>query len=140
MENKVTNVNEDIFTKKWEEYKKLLTKRENIKWMLQIINNTINYIKDYQNDENLFKKDISRMNVGCNLYENSIGWNLSLNRITDEEQPLFEFSFNAVRDMDVVLNMLKGVVEAYKIRYENINKEIKEFDFLKEYKKKENDK
>ena len=74
------------------------------------------------------------MNVGCNLYENSIGWNLRLNRITDEEQPLFEFSFNAVRDMDVVLNMLKGVVEAYKIRYENINKEIKE------YKKKENDK
>lgn len=31
MENKVTNVNEDIFTKKWEEYKKVIDKKRKYK-------------------------------------------------------------------------------------------------------------
>jgi len=126
----VKNVNEKIFTKKLEEYNNLLVKRDDIKSAIKIIGNTINYINDYENEENPFRKDISKLTIGCNLYENSINWNLSLKRIKDDERPSFTWRFNAVTDKDIVINMLKSVIDAYEVRYVNINKKIEEYDFL----------
>ncbi len=114
----VENVNEEIFTEKLEEYNNLLLKRDDIKSSITNIRNAINSINDFKNEE-----------YSCK-YEHPIDWNLNLRKITKDELSSFTFWFNPVIDKDIVINMLKGVIDAYKIRYVDINKRIKEFDFL----------
>lgn len=125
------NSNEEYFTRKMEEYNKLIRKRNICKKRIIEFKNTLMYLNNIDNDKNIFGNKLNKLKIHSHS-DIFLGDYLRHSRLTDEDCPTFYFEYNVKEDMDMILNILNSIIETWYQRYEIVNEQIKNFKFLED--------
>ena len=127
--NLPSNSKEKFFKGKMEEYNELIKKRDDCKTMIKKFKNTLMYLNNIDNDKNIFKSSLQELKIDFHS-DISLCSYLSQQIITKDECPKLVFEYSAKEDIDMVINIIKAIIETYYQRYEDVNERIKNFDFL----------
>lgn len=127
--NLPSNSNEKFFKDKMVEYDALVKERNVYKDKIKGFKNTLKYLKDLESDKNVFKDELKKLKISS-YTDICLCDYLNCKMITEDECPEFDFEYFVFKDKDMIINIIKAIIETYYQRYEDVNERIKNFDFL----------